>query len=720
MLRSTRGFSMMIHLAAFGAPALLLASLPVTRTPQGPDASEHANSHQSALEYGMNPSFSTWSSRAIVFADAMLRAREFVIFDNGSQGLAPLIPPGQGLVGEGWPDPAILAPGQRFGALLFGAMEGTTPEGTSLPYVITWSGTGSCELFGQNVTGEANRTSQRVEVFVDPSQGSPGATLSCLWSAPDPSDPVRDIHVYLPGMESSGELFWPPYLERVRGINAGNGPASWRTLDWSRVNEYGVPTQLGGFTFDLAGSIRPSSPSQGTFRGWCPEFLVAFCNEVGVDLHLTLPHRTDDLTPAEWESYLTDVLTRVRDGAPGVPGIQGGQPFAGLSPDLTLTVELSNEIWNPGFPVHAWMNAQAAASGITPYQKVANEIAVLFGIARQVFAGADASRLETFVGGRLSQPFFLSNVLAGLPPGMHVDSAGPAAYFRPMQADITSWMQGVVGNDCPNCPTPQEVVASARASIPAVGDDLEGNRLVVEAYLNPDGSSPRFVLYEAGSNLHAGFQPWGSAANEANRLPEMYAAYVEDLVPEMVEHGVELVHWYSFMTSFDPVGIAAYGCWNDMEQDITLPVAGPYIDEGAPKAAAIYRGPPLDPSAPQAHSIFRTAGTNPASLTIDPPVLGSIVEARVDLTQTGHGSVLLFYSKDMARIPVGGGMVLLTLNPGAPLVVFGPRPGPLASFRFPVPNDVAFCGRELSAQALHLGGQPGIALSNAQDLRFGR
>ena len=87
---------------------------------------------------------------------------------------------------------------------------------------------------------------------------------------------------------------------------------------------------------------------------------------------------------------------------------------------------------------------------------------------------------------------------------------------------------------------------------------------------------------------------------------------------------------------------------------------------------------------------------------------------------TGHGSALLFYSRDMAQIPFASGMVLLTLTPGTPLVVIGPRPGPLASFAFPVPNDVAFCGRELSVQAMHVGGQSSVALSNAQDLRFGR
>ena len=47
---------------------------------------------------------------------------------------------------------------------------------------------------------------------------------------------------------------------------------------------------------DLAGRILPSSPSQGTRRGLCPEFQAAFANALDCALHFQVPHRTDDLT----------------------------------------------------------------------------------------------------------------------------------------------------------------------------------------------------------------------------------------------------------------------------------------------------------------------------------------------------------------------------------------------------------------------------------------
>ena len=161
-----------------------------------------------AFELGMNPSFHTFGSRAIVFADAFQRAREISLWSGGNPaGVAPLIPLGQGLLGEGWPDPARLAPGQSCGAYLFSAMEGTIPDGRVKPFVVTWEGAGEARLEGPYVLGEQNRGAQRVEVFIDPTQGGGNAALSVSWSANDAADPLREVRVWLPGMEHAGELF---------------------------------------------------------------------------------------------------------------------------------------------------------------------------------------------------------------------------------------------------------------------------------------------------------------------------------------------------------------------------------------------------------------------------------------------------------------------------------------------------------------------------------
>src|SRR6185503_10107772 len=140
----------------------------VTLTVSGPSATdalrrpgliEVRNAARNAIEYGMNPSFTRWTSREIVFADATLRASEFLIVRDGDMTLeaAPVLQLGRvpPRVGEGWPDLTLLGPGELAGAWLFGSLEGTLPDGRTDPWVLTWEGTGSCRLVGTAVTGES-------------------------------------------------------------------------------------------------------------------------------------------------------------------------------------------------------------------------------------------------------------------------------------------------------------------------------------------------------------------------------------------------------------------------------------------------------------------------------------------------------------------------------------------------------------------------------------
>ncbi|MEW6072361.1 MAG: hypothetical protein AB1726_07135 [Planctomycetota bacterium] len=549
----------------------------------------------------MNPADQNWTSREIVFADAMARGMEFgrvvrgqITFDS-----APVIPPGEDppLLGEGWPDFRALAPGEKAGSRLMNDMEGSMPDGRKSPYVVTWDGTGACGLRGQGVLRHQNRTAQRVEVLVDPAAAGGNGQLVLYIDESSPADPVRNVHVWLPGMEEEKPLFWPAYLEKVELLNGGHGPYSWRAMNWNRVNMYG---RAGGnllFAFDLAGSIRPGSPSQGTRRGMCPEFVVAFCNATHTNLHFPVPHRTDDMSEADYAAFLTDTLTRIRDGSPGVPGLNGGRPFAGLDPHLTLTLELSNEIWNSGFPQHWWMQRQAKAKGISLHAQIASQIELVFGVADAVFRGEDAGRLRRFVGAFIADPTFAGQILRSLPKGFEVDSIGPATYFSPRHTVIRGWMQGASREtgECPNCPTVEEVIAASRDRIADLRRLLRAHRELADRYTNPDGSHPALEIYEGGQGIVAGFQPWVGPANLAQRHPRMYDAYVHDLVPMLIEEGVAVVNWFCFMTDQNPIGgggIGPFGIWNDMNQTITLPVPEEYRDEGAPKAAALCQGPP--------------------------------------------------------------------------------------------------------------------------------
>lgn len=680
-------------------------------------APAHAQSVcEPAIRYGMNPSFQTWSSRAIVFADAFQRVRELRIWNNGPLGPAPLIPPGSGLLGAGWPDPAQLPSGQRYGAYLFGSMEGTVPDGRQRPYVVTWSGAGHVRLEGPFVAGEQNRGPNRVEVFVDPTRGNGNGLLSVSWSATATADPVRDVHVWLPGMESSGRLFWPPFQAKVRELDAGRGPHTWRTLDWTRVNEYG--RARGGFVFDLAGVITPASPSQGTPRGVAVEYQVALCNALGMNLQLQLPHRTNDLSQGEYARFLEEQLRIVRDGSPGIPGLFGGRPFPGLDPRLTVTVELSNEIWNSIFPVNAWMNAEAVRQGIPFTQQVASQIQLLFDTADAVFRGPDARRLRKFVGAFVGDPGYLRRVLSYLRPGTHVHAVGPAAYLGPRQPDVDAWLAGASAGACPNCPDPTRLIDAARTTVERLRPLLAQHRTLAQGWLNPDGSHPAFELYEGGLNLKSAARPWAAAARAVQRDPRLFDLFVEDYVPMLVDEGVELVNWYSFMSDQDSPSVDAFGIWNDMEQTLELPVQEPHVDEGAPKAAVVLLGPPLADTCPRASAVARHAPSNFPSFTATPPVLGRTFRARVDLTLSGDELCSVVASLQPTSIVLPSGQTLLSSPSQATFLPA--RPGPIATWEVRIPNDPGLAGLVLTTQAFLFGGAPGVNLSNAMDLTFGR
>src|SRR5262249_54077709 len=289
-------------------------------------------------------------------------------------------------------------------------------------------------------------------------------------------------------------------------MNLGRGPCCWRTLDWTRVNDYGAVDPPVPFLFDLAGAIRPTSPSQGTRRGMCPEFQVAFCNAVGAELHYQVPHRAEPMRLADYDPYLRDVCRRIRDGAPAIPGVNGDQPFAGLAPERTLTLELSNELWNAAFPAGRWFLRQAAARGVTLHQAIADELVHVWRIADEVFAGRRTVR--RYIGGWGAESDFLQRILDARPTGTRVGALGPACYCRPRPDVVDQWMLGATATSCPHCPTPSEVIAAAELSIPELEAKLVEHRALADAYTNPDGSHPRLELYEAGQSFDAGLQPW--------------------------------------------------------------------------------------------------------------------------------------------------------------------------------------------------------------------
>lgn len=115
----------------------------------------------------------------------------------------------------------------------------------------------------------------------------------------------------------------------------------------------------------------------------------------------------------------------------------------------------------------------------------------------------------------------------------------------------------------------------------------------------------------------------------------------------------------------------------------------------------------------------RNSGSNPPSLQVNPPMLGSSFTATVDLTTTGHSFAFLFAYDGAADVRLRGGQHFLCADLGSGRLYGRSAAGPLATFQIPMRNDASLCALRFSMQAVHYGGVVPFALSNAQDLVIG-
>src|SRR5262249_32321053 len=101
--------------------------------------------------------------------------------------------------------------------------EGHYPAGA---YTATYEGKGKVEMRRYDVRKVRKEDPGRIEAEVVPGDG--GIELSITES--DPRDPVRNVHVWMPGFEKARSPFHPLFLERLQPFGVV------RFMDWQRTN----------------------------------------------------------------------------------------------------------------------------------------------------------------------------------------------------------------------------------------------------------------------------------------------------------------------------------------------------------------------------------------------------------------------------------------------------------------------------------------------------
>jgi len=256
-----------------------------------------------------------WNSE-LPFVDVFRLARPW---SSQQEGAAYAAGPALGLDEHGWVK--SLPAGAWAESVMCGAPRPPIGEWT-----VFYEGKGRIEMWAPVIREQTTRGPGHLTFLVSPGEND-GFFLRLRET--DPSDPVRNIRVIMPGHASSyrEEPYNPRFLARWKGV------ASLRYMDLMKTND----------SPQRAWADRPR-PDHATWaeRGLPVEVLVDIANHLGADPWFTLPHMADD-------DYFANFAEQVR---------------AKLNRDRKVYIEYSNEVWNNMFAQTRFAREQGAAEGV--------------------------------------------------------------------------------------------------------------------------------------------------------------------------------------------------------------------------------------------------------------------------------------------------------------------------------------------------------------------
>lgn len=434
----------------------------------------------------------------------------------------------------------------------------TLPRGN---YVVRYEGTGKLayQESAQLVSSAAGRDIIR---FVPDQHGEISAALIIQQS--DPTDPVRNIRITLPGgvcrgnpfarVENAGQcgsgqylafeehaqeiVFNPDFLQFMR---------HFRTIRFMGMS--GITRNPEQSWAQRPNMQEATWGGQYGERGVPLEIMVQLANTLNANAWFNLPHQADNDYVRQYAQYVKD----------------------NLKPNLKAYVEYTNEVWNSVFSQAQYvqqmglrekLDEKTLYAGLKYYAKRSREI---FQIWEQVFGGT--GRLVRVVSGWANNPAVTPMILRYADVYKFTDVFAVAPYFY---ADQQQLMQAISVDD----------VFSLMNSDPHYSIDKVLEALNKQAELiKPYGV--KLVAYEGGQHLvHYGTkslkQPPNPLLMQANRDPRMEQAYIRLLTGFRKAGGV------LFMAFSSPRINGHFGFWG-IKEYISQP------PEQAPKYRALMR-----------------------------------------------------------------------------------------------------------------------------------
>jgi hypothetical protein len=405
------------------------------------------------------------------------------------------------------------------------------PAGT---YVVQYDGEGR---IGFSFDGEIIReTPGRIEIEVTPGRDN---ILSLEILESKAGNHVRNIRVLLPETEATAEADpwcreWLDLLDPFKTL---------RFMDWGATNN----STLARW------SDRPNVEDYTYTRAGVPyEWMIRICNRKAADAWVCVPHLADD-------DFIRRMAELFRDG---------------LDPELKVTVEYSNEIWN-------WMFDQtdycySRGNQDTPWpERIVPFVQNAMDIWSDVFAG-QMHRLVRVVGVQHAWQDVSNRIVFGMRPGSF-DAFSPAAYFGFSDAGYAA-LEALGA-----AATAEDALAWAREGMlsNSAGWTRSQHRSIASKLGIP------MIYYEGGQHLtpdpFGSDQPYAGALMDVQTHPGMHGLYAEWLdTLEVYSDPVRpsLFMNFSFIGSKD----GKYGSWGVLESQFGQ--APPFLDR-APKYQAL-------------------------------------------------------------------------------------------------------------------------------------
>lgn len=332
-------------------------------------------------------------------------------------------------------------------------------------------------------------------------------------SKSSPSDPIRDLDCREIDANPTA-LYTSEYIANISKYRVA------RFMDFQNTNA-NLPITWATRTTAKSGEVRGTD-------GVSIEHMVALANAAKVDPWFCMPWNAD-------ADYVRRFAEYVRDN---------------LSPELKAYVEVSNEVWNWGFPVTTQADKEGKArglsqgSGVAMAMRYAEKTIEDMSIWTDVFKG-QTSRIVRVVATQngnlmISNPIF---AFRDLPD--HVDALATAPYFY-VSAEPTA---------ATNLDDFFATVLPAR--IASALDTAETHKAVANKY------GKRFITYEAGQHLVTKDL---ELATKIQRDPRMGQLYTQYLTSWNRRFG-DLITLYSDMGP-----ISVYGAWG-LQEYVGQPVS---------------------------------------------------------------------------------------------------------------------------------------------------